>query len=205
MGFKRVSDKELQKIAGLRDFGEKDFNAEYLAQHSNVVESLMNHFRKERFKAIGQSELGVDEEDRLINVLHHIIRFAVRVLAVLMVATILWGVFDVIETLYVEVLRSSFREMQVHDIIITFGSFLAVLIAIEIFMNITLYLRDDVVHVKLVIATALMAIARKVIIFDFTKIEPMYILATGAVVLALGIVYWLIDRNTIWGGDNHRH
>jgi uncharacterized membrane protein (DUF373 family) len=30
----------------------------------------------------------------------------------------------------------------------------AVLIAIEIFLNITLYLRDDVVHVKLVVATA---------------------------------------------------
>lgn len=49
-------------------------------------------------------------------------------------------------------------------------------------------------HVKLVIATALMAIARKVIIFDFEKIAPLYVLATAAVVLALGIVYWLMDR-----------
>jgi len=45
-----------------------------------------------------------------------------------------------------------------------FGSFLSVLIAIEIFLNITLYLREDVIHVKLVVATALMAIARKVIV-----------------------------------------
>lgn len=205
MGFKRVSEKDLHKIDGLMDFSEKNFNAEYLAQHSDVVQSLMNHFRKERFKAIGQSELGIDEEDRMINVLHRIIRFAVRVMAVLMVVTILWGVIDVIEVLYVEVFRSSVQDLRVHDIIVTFGAFLAVLIAIEIFMNITLYLRDDVVHIKLVIATALMAIARKVIVFDFSKIQPMYILATAAVVLALGIVYWLIDRKTVWGEETNRH
>jgi len=31
------------------------------------------------------------------------------------------------------------------------------------------------------------------------------VLATAAVVLALGIVYWLMDRKTIWGeGERHR-
>ncbi len=58
----------------MRDFGEEDFNPDYLLQHGAVVQSLMSHFRKERFKTIGQSELGVDEEDPMINVLHRIIR-----------------------------------------------------------------------------------------------------------------------------------
>ncbi|AUB85573.1 phosphate-starvation-inducible PsiE family protein [Candidatus Thiodictyon syntrophicum] len=205
MGFKRVADKELGQVEGLRDFAEKDFNPAFLTQHSAVVESLMNHFRKERFKAIGQGELGVDEEDRMINVLHRIIRGAVRVLAVAMVVTILWGVVDVLTVLYYELFRPGIEELKIHDIVITFGAFLAVLIAIEIFMNITLYLRDDVVHVKLVIATALMAIARKVIVFDFHKLEPMYVLATAAVALALGIVYWLMDRKTLWGEAGSRH
>lgn len=198
MGFKRVADKELLKVPGLRDFAEQDFNPAYLTQHRAVVESLMNHFRKERFKSIGQGELGVDEEDRMINVLHRIIRGAVRVLAVVMVVTILWGVVDVLSVVVNQLFRPAVESLQVSDIVVTFGAFLAVLIAIEIFMNITLYLRDDVVHVKLVIATALMAIARKVIVFDFHKIEPMYVLATAAVVLALGIVYWLMDRKTLW-------
>jgi len=71
-------------------------------------------------------------------------------------------------------------------------------------MNITLYLRDDVVHVKLVIATALMAIARKVIVFDFAKIEPMYVMATAAVVLALGLIYWLMDSKLTWSLPGRR-
>jgi len=196
MGFRRLSDKDLKEVEGLRDFGEKDFNPEHLAQHATVVQSLMNHYRKERVKAIGHSELGVDEDDPMINVLHRIIRGAVRVLAVLMVLTILWGVVEVVMVLYSKILLPSFEDLRPRDIIVVFGAFLAVLIAIEIFMNITLYLRDDVVHVRLVVATALIAIARKVIILDFEKIEPLYIFATAAVVLALGIVYWLMGSQS---------
>ena len=42
-----------------------------------------------------QHGVGVDEEDPMINVLHRVIRGAVRGLAVLMVVIILWGVVDV--------------------------------------------------------------------------------------------------------------
>lgn len=202
MGFKRISDKELQNVEGLRDFSENDFSHNYLSQHIAVVQSLMDHFRKEHLKAVGHSELGINEDDPMMNVLHRIIRGAVRVLAILMVITIVWGVIDVISALYYQVFLPSIEAQHARDIIVVFGSFLAVLIAIEIFLNITLYLRDDVVHVKLVVATALMAIARKVIIFDFAKIEPMYVLATGAVVLALGVVYWLMDQKNIWGVES---
>ena len=69
---------------------------------------------------------------------------------------------------------------------------MAVLIAIEIFVNIIIYLRDDVIHVKIVLATALMAIARKVIIFDYDEISPDYVWATAAVTLAMAIAYWLV-------------
>ncbi len=44
MGFRRVSEKELEKIAGLSDFHEKDFNFDYLTEHPVVTESLMDHY-----------------------------------------------------------------------------------------------------------------------------------------------------------------
>jgi len=44
MAFKRVSDKEVQGIEGLRDFSEADFNSDYLARNTAVAENLMNHF-----------------------------------------------------------------------------------------------------------------------------------------------------------------
>ena len=138
--------------------------------------------------------LSIRGDDPLIRFLHKVIRGAVRVLAVLMALVIIWGVADVVWVVYERLLQPPILLLKIGDILATFGAFLAVLIAIEIFLNITMYLREDIIHVRLVVATALMAIARKVIVFDFRELTFEYILATGAVVLALGITYWLVSR-----------
>jgi uncharacterized membrane protein (DUF373 family) len=82
--------------------------------------------------------------------------------------------------------------LTINDILATFGAFMAVLIAIEIFINISVYLRDDVIHVKIVMATALMAIARKIIILDFDQISSDYVWAMGGVVFAMSVGYFLV-------------
>ncbi len=139
-------------------------------------------------------ELGDTSTDPFIGTLHRIIRVAVKVLAALMVMVIVWGIGDVIYVLYQRLMAPPFLLLSISDILATFGAFLAVLIAIEIFINITLYLKTDVIPVRLVVATALMAIARKVIIFDYEETTPMFVISTAAVVMALGITYWLISR-----------
>ncbi len=141
-------------------------------------------------------DLHLEHEDATIRFLHGIIRFAVKVLAILMVMVIVWGIGDVIFVLYQRVTEPPFMLLQISDLLATFGSFLSVLIAIEIFVNISMYLSTNVIPVRLVVATALMAIARKVIIFDFDQITPPYIYGTAAVVLALGITYWLITKRS---------
>ncbi|MBN1958969.1 MAG: phosphate-starvation-inducible PsiE family protein [Desulfuromonadales bacterium] len=128
----------------------------------------------------------------LIQWLRKVIHMAVRLLAVLMTAVILWGVADVFLVLYEKLIEPPFMMLTINDILATFGAFMAVLIAIEILVNIVIYLRDDVIHVKIVLATALMAIARKVIIMDFDKISADYVWATGGVTLAMAIAYWLV-------------
>ena len=161
----------------------------------NEASSMNNENEKDLFGEPGL-KLGSEAEDPFMGFLHKIIRVAVKVLAVLMVAVIVWGIGDVVYVLYQRLLAPPFLLLSIGDILATFGAFLAVLIAIEIFINITLYLKTDVIPVRLVIATALMAISRKVIIFDFDKVTPPFVLATAAVVLALGITYWLISRKT---------
>lgn len=138
--------------------------------------------------------IGPYANEPLIAFLQRIIHWAVRLLAILMTVVILWGIGDVVWMLYRQLMAPPFMLMNINDILATFGAFMAVLIAIEIFINITLYLRDDAIHVRLVMATALMAIARKVIIFDYDKLAPDYVYATGAVILALSVGYWLITR-----------
>jgi uncharacterized membrane protein (DUF373 family) len=113
-----------------------------------------------------------------------------------MVLVIVFGIIDVMSNIYENLISPGLKNFKINSIVSTFGGFLAVLIAIEIFINITLYIRKDVIHIKLVVATALMAIARKVIIFDYKQITPIYIFGTASVILALGITYWLIRKDT---------
>jgi uncharacterized membrane protein (DUF373 family) len=119
---------------------------------------------------------------------------AVRALAVLMTGVIVFGVADVCYVLYQRLMSEPVGFLEITDILATFGAFMAVLIAIEIFVNIVSYLRDDVIHVRIVLATALMAIARKVIILDYSTTSPQYIYATAAVVAAMALAYWLVVR-----------
>lgn len=142
-------------------------------------------------------DLHLEHEDATIRILHRIIRAAVKVLAVLMVMVIVWGIGDVVYVLYQRLTKPPFLLLQINDILATFGAFLAVLIAIEIFINIRMYLSSNIIPVRLVIATALMAIARKVIILDFEQITPEYIYGTAAIILSLGITYWLITRDAV--------
>jgi uncharacterized membrane protein (DUF373 family) len=84
-------------------------------------------------------DLHEEHEDPLIRVLHLAIQWAVKVLAVLMVFVIIWGIGDVLYVLVQRLLEPPFLLLRISDILATFGAFLAVLIAIEIFVNITMY------------------------------------------------------------------
>ncbi len=134
-----------------------------------------------------------DSPDRLSTGLRAVIRVAVRALAVMMTLLIVVGAVDVAWMLWNKLINATpMFVLTMSDILSTFGAFMAVLIAVEIFVNITMYLRDDVIHVKIVVATALMAIARKVIILDFDKVSAEYVFGIAAVILATGLAYWLV-------------
>ena len=134
------------------------------------------------------------EDDRFLWLLKNIIHLCLKSLALLMVIVIIFGVIDVGWTIYQRFVNQPRFILTIGDVLATFGAFMVVLIAIEIFQNIVLYLRDDVIHVKIVLATALMAIARKVIILDYEELDPMYIFATGIVLIATGITYFYVHK-----------
>ena len=138
-----------------------------------------------------RSERNVPMDDPLIRLLAKSIRYAVRILAVLMVLVIWWGIADVVYVLYTRISKHPLYLLDIGDIFATFGAFMAVLIAIEIFINITSYLRENVIHIKIVLATAFMAVARKVIVLDYKDVSSDYVFATAALMLALAVAYWL--------------
>ena len=111
-----------------------------------------------------------------------------------MVFVVWLALADVIFHMYQEFQVSPVGLFNVEKLISTMGNFLVVLIAIEIFMNIIFYLKKDAIHVPLVIATALTAVSRKVIIFDYKVIDSIHFFGVASLIFALGFVYWLITK-----------
>jgi uncharacterized membrane protein (DUF373 family) len=137
-------------------------------------------------------------DHRFLEIMHQAILVCIRVLAVLMVAVIFAGTFDVLHTVYNDILMNPpYGFIHVENIVHILGAFLAVLIAIEIYTNIIIYLKEDSINLKLVLSTALIAIARKVIVLDYKTTSPEYIYATAAVILAAAGAYWIVTHKKV--------
>jgi uncharacterized membrane protein (DUF373 family) len=76
-----------------------------------------------------------------------------------------------------------------------FGLFLDVLIALEILENITAYLQNNMVQMELVLVTSLIAMARKIIIFDFNKAGGFDLVGLATAILALSLSYFIIRHS----------
>lgn len=194
MGFKRIDKNDVRDIPGLNKFFDTDLGGDLSSDKISLVNRLLHHYRNEGKKKNIHDELSLEEDDVFIRFLHTMIRLGVKGLALLMMLTVLWCVFDVMVVIYHEILVHPVADLGKSEILHVFGSFMIVLIAIEIFINITLYIRNDVIPVKMVVATALMAVARKIIVFDFHEVSAMHVIGTAFLVIALGGSYWLLER-----------
>jgi uncharacterized membrane protein (DUF373 family) len=84
-----------------------------------------------------------------------------------------------------------------------FGMVMTVLIALEFNHSVVSVLerKNNIVQVRTVVLVALLALVRKFIIIDATKVEPVTIIGLAAAVLALGTVYWLVRENERRGAE----
>jgi uncharacterized membrane protein (DUF373 family) len=115
-----------------------------------------------------------------------------KVLSIGMIVVILAMVIDLAIVLFNAILSTSPGAFLGQPVIDLFGLFLSVLIALEILENITAYIRSHVVQVELVIATALTAVGRKIIILDLNNISGTTLIGLAIAIFALAISYWIV-------------
>ena len=85
--------------------------------------------------------------------------------------------------------------LDLGEILDLFGTFLVVLIALELLHSMKLYVTERRLDVELVMMVALIAVARKVIVFDFQKADPPLMYAIAAVILSLAAGLWLLRHS----------
>lgn len=114
-----------------------------------------------------------------------------KILSIAMVLVLIGAVLNLLIFLGRELLIVPYGQFTV-DLISIFGLFLNILIALEILENVTAYLRDHSIHVELVVATSLIAVARKIIVLDFENTSGAKIIGLAVAILALAISFWII-------------
>jgi uncharacterized membrane protein (DUF373 family) len=119
--------------------------------------------------------------------------FVAKVLTLALVLVIFVSVIDLTIFLTQELTSEPIGFFN-RTLIEIFGIFLNILVALEILENITGYLRKHIFQVELVIGTALIAVARKIIIFDLNKYSSEYLTSLGISVLAIAVSYWIVKR-----------
>jgi len=195
MGFKTLNREQLENIQGYNYQFDDDVKGDSPFSSQLFVSELMKNVKNQYVAEISREGAALHQADpSLIGYLNKMVHYVVLVLAFLMAFVVLCGVAEIGAELYVTIKSTPYVLLSISGITSTFASFLAVLIAIDIFINISLYVRKHVIAVRLVVATALMAMARKIIVLEFTEIEPMHIMAMAALVAALGFCYYFLSR-----------
>jgi uncharacterized membrane protein (DUF373 family) len=135
------------------------------------------------------------KDENFLKFIHRIENIVSKILSLALIVVIAVSVFDLIIVLVRDLFTTESYGFFGQTLIEIFGLFLNVLIALELLENITAYLKKHIVQVELVVVTALIAVARKIIIFDPAKYEKNDLIALAFASIALaasyGIIRWI--------------
>lgn len=128
---------------------------------------------------------------KFLNLIHITENIVSKFLSISLIIVIFVSLYDLMLVL----IRDLFIEPKGFfntTLIEIFGFFLNILIALELLENITVYLKKHLVQLELVLTTALIAVARKIIIFDPGKYDKVDLIALGIAIVCLAVSYFLI-------------
>jgi uncharacterized membrane protein (DUF373 family) len=109
--------------------------------------------------------------------------------AVLILATVELGYY-----LINSIVGSRHFLMDLDQLMDLFGVFMLVLIGIELLDTIKVYLKENVVHVEVIVLVAIIAVARKVVVLKIEEIEGLTIMGIGIIIVALAVAYYFIKK-----------
>lgn len=134
--------------------------------------------------------------------LQHVERFErgiYTILLVLLFVIISLAVITLVATIAAFIVTPPVLLLTGEELLELFGAFLLVLLSLEFFESIKIYLRETKIPYELVVVIAITAIARKVIVLDFDTASDLHLIGLGVVVLALAAAYYLLKRGGITG------
>lgn len=121
-------------------------------------------------------------------------RLITTVLIGMMVVVIALAIVDLAWVLIKDLISPPLVLLDVDELLDVFGVFLLVLIGIELLETLKAYLHERVIRAEVIILVATIALARKIIILDMKAVPSVSLLGIAAIIVALGVTYYLIRK-----------
>ncbi len=133
----------------------------------------------------------------LNKLVHKFERGIIILLVILMGLIVLFSTLEltwfIFKELFVAVKEPHFL-LEKKELIKIFGLFFNVLIGLELFETVKLYLKEDVFHAEFVLLVALIAITRKIIILEYDEVQPDLLYAIAALIFVLTAGYYFLKK-----------
>jgi uncharacterized membrane protein (DUF373 family) len=117
-------------------------------------------------------------------------KFAVVTLAGMLIVVMVLSTIHLGVLIWQEILKPPRFLIPVQGLLEIFGYFLLVLIGVELIETMKAYVKEDAIHVRVVLEVALIAMARKVIIEEPNDVPSLTLFGISALILALGIAFY---------------
>lgn len=111
--------------------------------------------------------------------------------------TLLLAFIDIAHEIYTRIMAPPALVVDAQGLMELFSLILILLIGLELIETVKVYLEDGAVHVELILLVAIIAIARKVIVWDFDKYNHAELYSLAAMVLALAVSYFLVKHGSL--------
>ncbi|OPX63860.1 MULTISPECIES: phosphate-starvation-inducible PsiE family protein [unclassified Methanoregula] len=145
----------------------------------------------------------------MLEIINKIEKVIYAALMVMLIVVLIAAMADLAYILVTSLTNISPWLLESHEMITVLGGFLLVLIGVELLETIKAYFRENSVHVEIVVLLAIIAIARKVILFDPTGMTAsefgLQLIGTGVLVAGLAAGYYMIKKAGITVGSDHEN
>jgi uncharacterized membrane protein (DUF373 family) len=131
----------------------------------------------------------------MLNILKKIETILVAVILLMLSVILVLALIDIVHEIVRMVSQSPILVIDANNLMELFSLFLIIIIGLELLETVKAFLKDDVVHIELVILVAIIAIARKVIVWDFNKYDEWELIGLAIMVTSLSLSYYLLKKS----------
>jgi len=130
----------------------------------------------------------------MLDLINRFERIVYMLLIALLVIVLVFALGEMFWYLWISVSDAPMGLLTNHELTGVLGTFLLVLIAVELLDTMKAYIEENVIHVEIVVLLAIIAIARKVILLDPAETDGVELIGIGIIIIGLAGAYYLLRK-----------